>query len=91
MEKNKKYITITEGTDFRTVAKLMTEKGFPMNHATARNFLMSTISKFLKLFGEEIKINLTEKQLKELTNSNEIHEILSNVLYLEIEDENTKK
>lgn len=42
------YVTLTDGCDFRKVAKKMSTAGWAMNHATARNVLMGAMAKLVE-------------------------------------------
>ena len=80
--KDKKYVTLQEGTDFRHIAKVMTDKGYKMNHATARNQLMQAIENLLNYTANDLGLNLTKEQLAELAKNQEVHDALQDVLYL---------
>ena len=53
------YATVTElsGMDYRSIAEKMTEEGFKMNHATARNVFVKGLSKIARevcvLYGQD--------------------------------------
>lgn len=81
MNKNKKkYITIKDGNDFRYIAKLMTDNGYEMNHATARNVMLSAIKKFIKSIAKEFNTELSPLQLKHIMNNQEIHDSIHDIL-----------
>lgn len=82
MKKDKKYVTIEEGQDFRTIAKTMTKHGYKMNHATARNVLISAIKKLLNYSAERIGVKISETDMKKLIKDQTIHTALADVLYL---------
>jgi hypothetical protein len=86
MTKEKKYITLEEGVDFRTIAKIMTANGFRMNHATARNQLIVAMEKLLTNIASEIqgkqKAEMINLDLDGLLKDANIHEYLSDILYL---------
>jgi hypothetical protein len=66
---NKKYATIGkdfDGMDFRGMAQAMTTSGLKMNHATARNVLLSAMHKFAKQYNKQFGHNLTKDQVKSL-------------------------
>lgn len=66
---NKKYATIGkdfDGMDFRNMAKAMSDSGTKMNHATARNVLLSAMHKFAKQYNRQFGHNLTRDQVKSL-------------------------
>jgi hypothetical protein len=37
------YATVADGLDYRTISEIMTSRGYKMNHATARNILLSAM------------------------------------------------
>jgi hypothetical protein len=37
------YATVKEGMDYRAISQIMSENGYKMNHATARNVLLSAM------------------------------------------------
>lgn len=76
-----KYITLKEGVDFRKIAEIMTRKKYVMNHATARNVLMTSLSVLVKHISEEIGSNLEEKQIEEMLKTQSMHEAISEVLF----------
>lgn len=80
MTDKKQYITI-EGIDFRKIAKIMTKAGYKMNHATARNQLMSAMQKLVTNIVKQTDVKLERERIDELINSQEIHSILADVLY----------
>tara|TARA_B100000214_G_scaffold73151_1_gene49080 strand:- start:3788 stop:4066 length:279 start_codon:yes stop_codon:yes gene_type:complete len=53
------YATVTDlsGMDYRSIAEKMTEEGFKMNHATARNVFVKGLSKIARevcvLYGQD--------------------------------------
>ena len=65
------YGTVTDvdgGCDYRTIAEKMTKKGFKMNHATARNVLLSALYKIARPLHQlndrkmsQEEINITTK------------------------------
>lgn len=56
MNKNKKPLgyatTIDEGENYREIADLMTKKGFPMGHSSARNYVLRAMKRFCRAFVE---------------------------------------
>lgn len=82
-EAQKRYITLEDGMDFRTISKKMTAAGFHMNHATARNVYMTAMKKLFHNLTKELKVNnLSEEQLEEMLKEPNIHEAVSDLLYL---------
>lgn len=84
---SKKYITLEEGLDFRTIAKVMTKNGYVMNHATARNQLIMAMEKLLGHIATEVSGATAQKgsppnqNLQELLKDPNIHEYLSDILF----------
>jgi hypothetical protein len=42
------YATVKDGMDYRAISEIMTERGYKMNHATARNVLLSAMRSLAK-------------------------------------------
>lgn len=85
-----RYITITEGEDFRTIATKMTNMGYKMNHATARNILLAGMKKFVSGISEQLGQPLSEEQTVGLIMRQDIHEVIGDILALCIEEEHPK-
>ncbi len=84
----KKYITLKDGgTDFRTMAMIMSKHGFKMNHATARNQLNLAVKYLLTQISSSLKSGARSVQLEELMGDQEIHENLSDIIYLAFTEE----
>jgi hypothetical protein len=79
---DKKYVTLTDGVDFRTIAKTMSENGYPMNHATARNILIQAMERLLNTVAQNMGLKLKQKHIKELIKDQSIHHALADVLYV---------
>lgn len=79
--KAKKYVTIEEGTDFRTIAKIMTKNGYKMNHATARNVLISAIKRLLNYSADQVGVKINPEAMNGLVKDQELHSALADVLY----------
>lgn len=77
----KEYITLSDGLDFRTIARIMTSGGLKMNHATARNQLMSALQKFFINIFKQTNIKPDKAHLQEMMNSQDIHNALTDVLF----------
>lgn len=87
---SKTYITLNDGIDFRAIAKKMSAAGYTMNHATARNVLISSIRMLLGNVASQFGIKITEEKMKELLQSQQLHDALSDVLieaHKELENE----
>lgn len=75
-----KYLTIDCGKDYREIAKIMTERGYKMNHATARNILFVGMKKFFKNLSYELKLE-KNPNINSLLKNPEVHDILIDVLH----------
>ena len=85
-----KYITITEGEDYRTIAGKMTKLGHKMNHATARNILLSGMKKFIKNISEELGHSIDEEEATKLILRQDIHEVIGDILTVSLTEESIK-
>lgn len=84
----KKYVTLKDGgMDFRTMAKLMTKNGFKMNHATARNQLILAVKYLLGHISSSLKTGLPQTRIEEMLDNQDIHENLSDIIYLAYKEE----
>lgn len=79
-EVNKKYIVLSDGADFRTVSKKMTEAGWVMNHATARNYLMVAMKNFVTELSKELKMPMSEETVQQIISNNDLHDNLVDIL-----------
>lgn len=75
------YITLEDGTDFRKIAQIMSDAGYQMNHATARNVLMLSLSNLFKSIAEDVGTEVNEVQIKNMLKDQSVHEALSDVLF----------
>lgn len=89
-----KYVVLSNATDYRTIARIMTENGQEMNHATARNVLHSGLFNLLNGLSEELHLNLSKSKIREMIKNPNIQEaiaeILSSAYQEEKESENLK-
>jgi len=86
-EASKKYIVLSDGVDFRTVSKKMTEAGWPMNHATARNHLMVAMTNFVTEISKELDLKLTEENVQKIISNSEMHDNLVDVLHTIVKED----
>lgn len=87
----KKYVTLEHGADFRKIAKLMSEAGFQMNHATARNVLILSLENLFEATGRELGIPIDREAMNGLLKNPEMHLALSEVLYQMHHDKESNK
>ena len=77
----KKYVTLSEGQDYRKIAKIMSSAGYKMNHATARNILQVSLLKILAHVSTKLGTKISEEQARELISTANIHEALAEMLF----------
>ena len=61
------YATIKEfggGADYRTIAKKMSDNGYKMNHATARNVFLSALRKLAKSVHQIHNLSMSDDDLQ---------------------------
>ena len=75
-----RYVTLEDGIDFRQIAHSMTAAGHRMNHATARNVLMSSLVNLFNNISEEVGVEVTTSQLEEILKDQSVHEALGEIL-----------
>lgn len=87
-EPGRKYMTVTIGKDFRTIAKVMSSNSFKMNHATARNQTFGALHSLLLNFSKEAKgKKVKSKEMYEILNDPEIYDNLSEILFASVKDD----
>ena len=90
--RNAKYLTIEDGVDFRTISKVMTDLGFKMNHATARNKASTAIEKLLGSILEDVKTSKTNTvDVEVLLKDKNVYSALGEILYAAFHREISKE
>ena len=88
------YATVTDlsGMDYRSIAEKMTEEGFKMNHATARNVFLGAMKKFagpiLKMYDIPIDDTAVMRTAKDPRFQESIIDILDDVTISNKEGQN---
>lgn len=83
-EKGNKYIVIEKGIDFRTVASLMSNLGFEMNHATARNNFSSAMKSLIENIVAEIKATdegVSTEDVELILKNQQVYNAFPEILY----------
>lgn len=77
------YATVAtdEGINYREIADTMTELGFPMNHSSARNYVLRVMRKFIEAFVDAYDIDVTEDRLNEIAKSPEFQHGVADLLH----------
>jgi hypothetical protein len=82
-EHQRKYVTLESGVDFRTIARIMSENGWRMNHATARNQLILAMQNLLTYVAVQVKgPKMKASEIDSLLKDQTIHDHLGDILYL---------
>jgi len=65
------YATVAtdEGINYREIADTMTELGFPMNHSSARNYVLRVMRKFAIAVLDQYDIDVNEARLDKIIKS----------------------
>ncbi len=65
------YATVAgeEGVNYREIADTMTELGFPMNHSSARNYVLRVMRKFVDAFVREYDLKLINRTVDDIAKS----------------------
>ena len=84
LKQYEKYVTVTEGMDYRTISKELLKLGIDLKHATVRNITEKTMPIFLDAFIENAgfdkdKIN-KEMVLKTVSFYDNLIEIIGKVI-----------
>jgi len=74
------YVTC-QGVDFRGISKMMTDRGIEMNHATARNILLSALRKMAYQILPLYNTPTTPENLDAMVKSQEYQDGISDLLY----------
>lgn len=65
-EKERSYATITDdGINYRDIAGTMSVLGYPMNHSSARNYVLRVMRKFVIAMAARQGIVLTDEKVED--------------------------
>lgn len=78
------YATVAtdEGENYRDIAETMTHMGYPMNHSSARNYVLRVMRLFATAFSHEFDLNMTDKQIDEVAKSPKFQTVLAEKLHV---------
>lgn len=74
-------VAIDEGINYREIADTMTELGFPMNHSSARNYILRVMRKFVKEFIDQYDLKFNETRIDEIAKSPGFQHGVADLLY----------
>ena len=85
-------VAIDEGVNYRDIAETMTNMGFPMNHSSARNYVLRVMRKFAKAHLDARGIEASEERVDIIAKSPMFQYVISEQLYLiELERRETSR
>lgn len=69
--KNKKNIFInnTNGLDYQSIANIITDDGYKINHSSARNYVIRGFIKIAKYISDMHDLKYTDAQIHEIAKS----------------------
>lgn len=75
------YATITDddGVEYREISEVMTEMGWPMNHSSARNYVLRGMKKFAIAFKDHLELE-GEASIDDIARSPRFQSFVSEVL-----------
>ena len=73
---------LPEKMDFRKIGKKMTKAGYDMNHATARNQLVSAIKDLMVFIAKDLKSDISLEQINDMIDNQEMQKNLQEVLFV---------
>jgi hypothetical protein len=82
MSEHMTYVTVDDGIDFRTISKIMSENGENMNHATARNILLSGLRKIAYQILISYNVPTTSENLDTMIKSQQFQDGIADLLFL---------
>jgi hypothetical protein len=77
------YATVAEeeGENYREIADTMTELGHPMNHSSARNYVLRAMRKFAIALMKETGVELNEEEILRICKSPNFQYGISDLLH----------
>lgn len=78
------YATVAddEGINYREIADIMTEIGFPMNHSSARNYVIRVMKKFVSSFAKAHGISVPESKIDDIAKSPNFQAGIADLLHV---------
>lgn len=77
------YATVTgdEGVNYREIADTMSELGYPMNHSSARNYVLRVMKKFASKIISEYNLQISQDKLDEIAKSPHFQSGITDLLH----------
>jgi hypothetical protein len=78
------YATVADdsGVNYREIADTMTELGYPMNHSSARNYVLRVMKKFAAALDEGWGLDLSPSDALEVCKSPTFQHGIADVLHV---------
>ena len=91
MPKGKKikysYATVSDdnlSANYRTISKIMTENGYKMNHASARNYILKIMKQFAKSIALHEGLKLSDERLMNIARNPNFQSAIGDLVQNEI-------
>ena len=77
------YATVSseDGINYREIADTMSELGYPMNHSSARNYVLRVMKKFVLEFASEYDLSLDSSKIDEIAKSPTFQSGITDILH----------
>ena len=78
------YATVAteDGDNYRDIAETLTAMGYPMNHSSARNYVLRVMREFVNAYSESMDLDMTEDEKNEVAKSPQFQQALAERLQL---------
>lgn len=65
------YATVAgdEGDNYRDIAEIMTNMGYPMNHSSARNYVLRVMRLFVQAYSDNMGLDLSDREIDNVAKS----------------------
>lgn len=73
-------VAVDDGDNYRDIAETMTVMGYPMNHSSARNYVLRVMRMFAQAYSENLDLELNEDEVNDLAKSPHFQQILAEKL-----------
>lgn len=77
------YATVScdDGVNYREIADTMSELGYPMNHSSARNYVLRVMKKFAARIISEYDLQVSQDKLDEIAKSPSFQSGITDILH----------
>lgn len=79
-------VTDDDGVNYRDIAEIMTDLGYPMKHSAARNYIIAVMKKFAEEFCRALNITLDDETMSNVAKNPLFQSGVADILwYVEVE------